>query len=461
MQRTAVIDIVGLTPSLIGPHTPFLTSWLSPSARIVPISPTLPSVTTSIQSTYLTGKYPSHHGIVANGWYSREDAEIKFWKQSNHLVRADKVWDEARRRDPTHTFTVANSFWWYNMYSSVDVACTPRPMYPADGRKIPDVYTKPADLRDRLQKQLAQFPLFNFWGPKSNIKSSSWIADSAKIIEEEYEPTLHLIYLPHLDYCLQSKSTEVDDIADELAEIDHVLEGLIGFLEARGVQVMLLSEYGIVPVDGAVFINRVLREAGLIQVRVELGRELLDPGASKAFAVADHQIAHVYINDNNEYDRVHSLLSELDGVDLVLDTDGKKQYNIDHERAGDIVCVSKPNRWFAYYYWLDDQKAPDFARCVDIHRKPGFDPVELFVDPEIPFPMLKAAWKLAQKQMGFRYMMDLIPLDPSLVVGSHGHLTEDPQKGAFLATKKVEALGERKKIEPTEVFDIILAHLNL
>lgn len=461
MQRTAVIDIVGLTPSLIGSHTPFLTSWLSPPSRLVPISPVLPAVTTAVQSTYVTGKYPCDHGIVANGWYSREDAEVKFWKQSNRLVQADKVWEEARRRDDTNTFTVANSFWWYNMYSSVDVSCTPRPMYPADGRKIPDVYTKPPDLRERLQEQLGQFPLFNFWGPKSNIKSSSWIAKSAEMVEEEYEPTLHFVYLPHLDYCLQKTGTDADEIAEELQEIDGVLEGLVEFLEARGVQVILLSEYGIASVDGAVYINRVLREAGLIQVRVELERELLDAGASKAFAVADHQVAHVYINDKGEYDRVYSLLKELDGVDLVLDADGKKQYHIDHERAGDLVCVAKPNRWFAYYYWLDDDRAPDYARCVDIHRKPGFDPCELFVDPQISFPVLKAAWILAQKEMGFRYLMDLIPLDASLVKGSHGHWTEDPQRGPFLATKKIEALGERKKIEPTEVFDIILHHLNL
>lgn len=347
------------------------------------------------------------------------------------------------------------------MYSSVDVSCTPRPMYPADGRKIPDVYTKPSDLRDRLQQRLGQFPLFNFWGPKSDIQSSSWIAESAKVVEEEYEPTLHLVYLPHLDYCLQKKGTEADEIADELREIDDVLEGLVGFLEERGVQVMLLSEYGIAPVDGAVFINRVLREADLIQVRVELGKELLDAGASKAFAIADHQVAHVYINDKGEYERVYSMLKELDGIDLVLDAEGKKEYYIDHERAGDLVCVTKQNRWFSYYYWLDDDKAPDYARCVDIHRKPGFDPCELFVDPQISFPMLKAAWILAQKEMGFRYLMDLIPLDTSLVKGSHGHWTENPQNGPFLATKKIEALAAKKKIEPTDVFDIILQHLNL
>lgn len=225
--------------------------------------------------------------------------------------------------------------------------------------------------------------------------------------------------------------------------------------------VVLLSEYGVAPVDQPVHINRALREAGLISVRHELGRELLDCGASRAFALADHQIAHVYINDDAVHEQVNAVLQGLPGVDLVLDAAGKKEYAIDHERAGDLVVVAKPNAWFTYYYWMDDDVCPDFARCVDIHRKPGYDPVELFVDPAIRFPTLKAGWKLLQKNMGFRYLMDLIPLDASLVQGSHGHLTKDPQKGAMFATKRTDLISGRSEIEPTEVYDLILKHLKL
>lgn len=454
-----MIDVVGLTRSLIGPHTPRISAWLESGAVAVPIAPVLPAVTTTAQTTYLTGKYPSEHGIVGNGWYFRDDCEVRFWRQANKLVKAEKVWDVARSRDPD--FTVANSFWWYNMYSTADYAVTPRPMYPADGRKLPDVYTTPPELRDVLQEKLGMFPLFKFWGPKTSIEASTWIAESAKFIETEHSPTLHTIYLPHLDYCLQKTGTDADSIATDLGEIDNVVGDLIDFLEPRGIRVVLLSEYGISPVTRAVHINRALREAGLITIRNELGLELLDCGACKAFAVADHQIAHVYVNDPDSYATTMGVLKGLDGIDLVLDDEGKREHHIDHERAGDIVCVSAPDAWFTYYYWLDDAVAPDFARCVDIHRKPGYDPVELFVDPELTFPMVKAGYRIMQKELGFRYLMDLIPLDASLPIGSHGHLSADPDNGPMFATKQADLLDGKSKLEPTDVFGLMLRHLNL
>lgn len=461
MHRTAVIDVVGLSSHLITEtETPFLHDYLKSCGKL-PIAPVLPAVTTTVQSTYLTGKVPSDHGIVGNGWYSREDAEFRFWKQSNHLVQSEKVWDVARDRDVSGEFTVANSFWWYNMYSSVDYAVTPRPMYPADGRKLPDVYTKPPKLRDDLQEELGQFPLFNFWGPKAGIEGSTWIAKSAKYIEERYSPTLHLIYLPHLDYCLQKIGTEPEDVAEYLKEIDDVLKDLVPFLEERGIRCMLLSEYGISPVDTPIHINRALRRADLITVREELGRELLDAGACKAFAVADHQIAHIYINDPSCYAKVLEELNSIPGIEYILEEDGKRKHGISHPRAGDIVCVAQKNAWFTYYFWLDDAVAPDYARCVDIHRKPGYDPVELFVDPEIAFPMVWAGFRIAQKELGFRYLMDLIPLQANLVKGSHGAIGADDAHGALLITKCTELVEGREKVEATEVRDLILQHLGL
>lgn len=459
MERTVVIDVVGLSKSLIGEHTPRIQAWLSGGAQYVPLKPVLPAVTTTAQTTYVTGKYPSEHGIVGNGWYYHDDAEIHFWKQSNHLVQSPKVWDHAKKQDPT--FTCANSFWWYNMYSTADYSCTPRPCYPADGRKLPDCYAHPPGLRDTLQEKLGMFPLFKFWGPKTDRASSDWIAESAKHIEEEYNPTLHMVYLPHLDYCLMKTGTTPAEVPQDLREVDEITGDLIDFFEARGVRVILLSEYGMSPVTRAVHINQALRRAGLLSVRVEVGQELLDAGASKAFAVTDHQIAHIYVNEKSVLGEVRQIVSSLDGVAKVLDEAGKREHHIDHKRAGDLVAVSEPDAWFQYYYWLDDAKAPDFARCVDIHRKPGFDPVELFVDPEIPFPMAKAGMRLLQKGLGFRYLMDLIPLDSSLVRGSHGHLTDDPDGGPMFATKQTELLDGRDQLEPVEVFNLILRHLNL
>lgn len=422
MKRTAVINVVGLTKSLIGGHTPNISKFAQKHSAAV-VRPAFPGVTCTAQSNYLTGAEPSQHGIVSNGWYDREYAEHRFWKQSNHIVAQPKIWDALKAQDPS--FTCAKLFWWYNMYASVDYSITPRPMYPADGKKVFDVYTQPMNLRETIKKDLGDFPFPFFWGPMAGIKSSEWIAKSAEWIEEKVEPTLNLIYLPHLDYNLQRLGPKDPAIAEDLQLIDGVVGRLIEFFEKRGVQVVLLSEYGITEVNRPVHLNRVFREQGWITIKDELGLEQIDCGASQAFAIADHQIAHIYINDASITDAVKETLAEVEGVELVLDTEGKMAHGIDHERAGDLIAVADKDSWFTYYYWQDDTVAPDFARCVDIHRKVGYDPVELFFDPEIKFPKLRVAKALLKKKLGMRTLMDVIPLDASLVKGSHGRLPED------------------------------------
>ncbi|MBE9200919.1 MULTISPECIES: nucleotide pyrophosphatase/phosphodiesterase family protein [unclassified Nodularia (in: cyanobacteria)] len=455
MKKTVILNIVGLTPNLIGEHTPFLSHWTK-QGQIVPIAPVLPAVTCTAQATYLTGKSLSEHGIVGNGWYFRDECEIKFWRQSNKLIQAPKIWEMAKAVDPN--FTCANLFWWYNMYSSVDYAITPRPMYPADGRKIPDIYTQPGELRSPLQKDLGQFPLFNFWGPNTSIRATQWIAESAKWMEKDCNPTLTLVYLPHLDYCLQKYGADTNKVSQDLQEIDAVCGDLIQYYENRGAQVIVLSEYGITSVTKPIHLNRMLREKGLLSVREELGREILDAGASKAFAVADHQIAHVYVNDPFYLPKVRSLLEETEGVAYVLDDTNKADAHLNHSRSGELIAVAQPDAWFTYYYWLDDSRAPDFARTVDIHRKPGYDPVELFLDPQIKLPKLKIALKLLKKQLGFRYLMDVIPLDADLVRGSHGCVPPSPNEGPLLITQQTDLL-DSASIKATDVCQLILKHL--
>ncbi|SDM73221.1 alkaline phosphatase family protein [Pedobacter antarcticus] len=413
MKKTVVIDVVGLSSGLIGEFTPFLNNYVK-TRNVSVIEPMLPAVTTAVQSTYLTGKLPEEHGVVGNGWYDRTDAEIKFWKQSNKLVLAEKIWDRAKRENPD--FTCSNMFWWYNMYSNADYSVTPRPNYLADGRKMPDCYSAPASLRDELQEKLGTFPLFSFWGPGANIKSTAWIAEASILTDQRYNPTLTLIYLPHLDYCLQKFGPDFVNIKQELGEIDLVLKRLIEYYQQQqDVELIILSEYGIAPVSRPVHVNRVLRENNFLQIRVERGLELLDAGASAVFAVADHQIAHIYFNDTDKMDQVKLLFEGLPGVAAVLDEAGQKAYGIAHERAGELVLIAEPDSWFTYYFWLDDAKAPDYARCVDIHKKPGYDPVEMFMSSKA-----RAGYKLLRKKAGFRYIMDVIPLDASLVKGSHG-----------------------------------------
>ncbi len=456
MQKTVVINVVGLTTRLIGEYTPFLKQWVA-NARTATIQPPLPAVTCSSQATFLTGQMPDIHGIVANGWYFRDECEVKFWRQSNKLVEAPKIWDLLREQDPG--FTCANLFWWYNMYSSADFSVTPRPQYLSDGRKMPDCYSHPADLRERLQAQLGTFPLFDFWGPRTTIKSSQWIAEASMRVDEWHNPTLTLIYLPHLDYNLQRHGLDFSKIGKDLQEIDAVVKDLILFYEKKGARVVILSEYGITNVNQPVDINRVLRRAGYIAVREERGTELLDAGASKAFAVADHQIAHVYVTEPSEVAKVKALLEKTPGIEKVLDEEGKREHHLNHTRAGELVAIADKHSWFTYYYWLDDAKAPDFARIVDIHRKPGYDPVEMFANPAIKLLPLKVGFTLLKKKLGFRYLMDIIPLEGSLVKGSHGRYPDEEADAPVFITQQTDLLPANR-LAATQVFELLMSHVN-
>lgn len=455
MHKTVVLNVVGLTANLLGEHTPFLSKWAGEGKRAT-IDPVLPAVTCSAQATYLTGEMPASHGIVANGWYFRDECEVKFWRQSNRLIQSPKIWDRGRLKDPA--FTCANMFWWYNMYSTADYSVTPRPIYRADGLKLPDCYSHPANLRDELQQKFGTFPLFDFWGPATTVKSSQWIADASRHVADKFSPTLTLVYLPHLDYNLQRLGPNDPAIATDLKEIDAVCEKLIVSFESQGYRVVVLSEYGINEVSRPISLNRLFRNEGFIAVREEMGLELLDAGASKVFAVADHQLAHIYVGDPVLTASVKTMVEQTPGVAMVLDEEGQIAYGIAHPRSGELVAVADPDAWFTYYYWLDDAKAPDFARTVDIHRKPGYDPVELFTDPKFSFPMLQVGRRLIRKKLGFRYLMDVIPLDASLVKGSHGHLTSDPGECPLLISRH-DNLIPKDRIRPTLVHDILMDHV--
>tara|TARA_B100000745_G_scaffold77664_2_gene47144 strand:+ start:2410 stop:3792 length:1383 start_codon:yes stop_codon:yes gene_type:complete len=425
-----VINVVGLTPDLLGEHSPHINSLIK-QGSMATLQEGIPAVTCTSQSTMLTGKEASEHGVVANGWYFPEHAEILLWRQANSIVQSDKVWDGLKEKYPG--FKVSKLFWWYNMYANVDYSVTPRPIYPADGRKLPGLYSEPSDLFQKLEDALGPFPLFHFWGPKADILSSEWIANAAKLEFYWHKPNLQLVYLPHLDYNLQRLGPNHPEIKNDVAAIDRVVGDLVSHVQQQGAQVMLVSEYGIFEVDKPVNINQVLRREGYIRVRETLGWELLDCGASAAFAMADHQIAHVYINDKSKLEAIRELLQDTPGIAEVWDKQQQHDVQLNHPRSGDLVALAEARSWFTYYYWLDDAKAPDFARTVDIHRKPGYDPVELFVDPDLKFPMLRVIRRLIQKKLGMRMLMDVIPIKPELVKGSHGRVAETPEQGPMMA----------------------------
>jgi predicted AlkP superfamily pyrophosphatase or phosphodiesterase len=451
-----VILVVGLTPSMLGTDTPHL-SALANDGFVAPMRPVLPAVTCSAQASLLTGLLPRDHGIVANGWYFRELSEVWLWRQSNRLVGGEKAWEAARRARPG--LKTAKMFWWYNMYSSAELSLTPRPIYPADGRKLPSVYSHPPELGARLQERLGTFPLFNFWGPTADLKSSQWIAQASRVVFDEERPDLTLVYLPHLDYCLQKYGPHDPQVRAEIRAIDRVAGELCEHARARGAEVVVVSEYGIEPAEGVVRINQALREAGLLAVQETLGWELLDAGASRAFAVADHQLAHVYVQQASDVTRVAEVVQKLPGVERVLDDAGKREVGLDHPRSGELVAVAAPGYWFCYYYWLDDARAPDFARTVDIHRKPGYDPVELFLDPDRPLIKLKVGWTLAKKMAGFRYLMDVIPLKPELVRGTHGRISDDVAVGPLVICSNTR--GARDRFEMIDFKSFLLTQLGV
>ncbi|MBA2484575.1 MAG: alkaline phosphatase family protein [Nitrospira sp.] len=455
MNRILILNVVGLTLDLVGRDAPHL-SALAKCGGVRPLTTITPAVTCAVQSTFTTGLLPRDHGIVANGWYFRDLGEVFFWRQSNRLVQGEKIWDAARKLD--HRFTCAKLFWWYNMHSSADYSVTPRPIYLADGGKRPDIYTQPPGLREELNRRLDEFPLFRFWGPGADINSSQWIADCARYVYDQQKPTLTLVYLPHLDYTLQRLGPDHPVIREDVRRIDAVCGELIDHVRKDGTQVIVLSEYGITAVSGPVHINRVLREAGLLMVREELGRELLNAGCSEAFAVADHQIAHVYVKLAARIPEVARLLETVPGIEHVLDEEGKRRSGLDHPRSGELVALSRADRWFSYYYWNDDERAPDFARTVDIHRKPGYDPVELFMDPALRVPRLHIARRLLQKKLGFRMLMDVIGLDAALPKGSHGRVTDKAEQGPLFMTSDAGWLPPGPVLA-TEVKSLILRHV--
>ena len=357
----------------------------------------------------LTGLPPREHGIVGNGWYFRDTSEIRFWQQSNSLIQHNGlVYDGVE---------TAKLFWWFNQHAPVHWSLTPKPYYGCDGSKVFDVLDK---TECNLTGHLGPFPFFSFWGPNAGLPASDWIAKATALVLQKNAPELTLTYLPHLDYDFQ-RYTAPDP--KRVEEVDRCAAIVIDAAQSIGATPIVVSEYGLVPVHKSVSINRALRKAGWLAVRNGPFGEILLPGDSKAFAVVDHQIAHLYVRNPSMLEEVRSLVQSLDGVAAVVHP---SQLELDHPRSGEWIVLADEDAWFNYYYWLDDALAPDFARTVDIHRKPGYDPVELFMTSKI-----RAMARLAQKKLGFRYKMDVIPLDAGLVRGSHG-LRPAAQKGPLI-----------------------------
>ena len=426
MQPIVLINAVGLTPRLLQ-HAPRLKA-VAASGWQTFMPEVLPAVTCTAQATLLTGEMPDRHGVVANGWLFRDTNEVRFWQQSNRLIQAEPLYATARRRakERGKPFTSAKLFWWFNQGAAVDISVTPKPHYAVDGNKAFGITGTPLGLAEKLEEKHGSFPFPAFWGPMAGVKSTRWIAAASATVIREQRSDLSLVYLPHLDYEPQRFGPGGCDMASCVKELDAAAAPLLDAAKEVGAQVWVVSEYGHGDVTRPVYPNRVLRNAGLLEVRRGPFGEHLDLFGSRAFAVVDHQLAHVYVPDPADITRVRELLAHVPGVAKILAGEERSELHLNHERSGELILLAEPNAWFAYPFWLDDVLAPDYARAVAIHAKPGFDPCELFFDPKFKFPKLHAAQRVLQKKLGFRMTMDVVPLDGSIVKGSHGLAAADP-----------------------------------
>ncbi len=421
-----LVDAVGLTRRWL-PHAPRLQA-LAQRGWVRALHEVVPAVTCTAQATMLTGLPPRDHGIVANGWLFRDTGEVRFWQQSNRLIQAEPLYVTARRlaAEQGREFRCAKLFWWFNQGADVEISVTPKPHYGADGNKAFGITGRPAGLTETLEKNLGRFPFPSFWGPMAGLPCTQWIARCTAEILSHYQPDLTLVYLPHLDYDPQRYGPEGAEMARLVRELDDAFGIIEDAARAKGVRLWVVSEYGHVQVKRPVYPNRALREAGLLAVRPGVFGEQLETLESTAFAVCDHQLAHVYVNQPDAEARAVDVLHSLPGVARVVAGEQRRELGLDHPRSGELVLLAEPDAWFAYPFWLDDRLAPDYARTVDIHRKPGFDPCELFFDPKLWWPKGRAIRRLIQRKLGFRTLFDVIPLDASLVRGSHGLPAVDP-----------------------------------
>jgi predicted AlkP superfamily pyrophosphatase or phosphodiesterase len=421
VKHLIVVDIAGLEPRLISEdRTPNICS-LSAKGELTRVRPVFPAVTCTSQASMLSGTYPRQHGIISNGLYDRQTHTVSFWEQSSSLVQAEKVWDIAKRGGSDRT--TAALFWQNTMYADADVVLTPRPLHMED-RMIMWCYSRPPGLYEKISYEIGKFDLSTYWGPLASNKSSAWIGRASELVLERQKPNILFTYIPHLDYIFQREGIFSKNLKEEIRFVDNIVGNIMKKTIDLGIrdqtQFVILSEYGFSDVTSDIPINRVFREHGLLAIREIEGREYIDFEYSLAFAMVDHQVAHIYVKGTS-VQQVKRVLDAIEGIDIVLDEEGKKLMNIDHERSGDLIAISDKDRWFSYYWWFEEKKSPPFANRVDIHRKPGYDPSELFIDSKT----------------------NRIPLNGKLVKASHGRVPS-LSDGAGLAVYVSDRIGINK-----------------
>jgi predicted AlkP superfamily pyrophosphatase or phosphodiesterase len=418
-----VLDIVGLEVSHI-------TSGLIPSIANISnnnggeygyLKPVFPSVTSTVQTSILSGKHPNEHGIISNGLYDRDNYQVMFWEQSSKLVQTDRIWDVLKKKNPN--LKTAVLFWQNTMFANSDFVITPRPLHLENGGMDMWCYSRPPNYYEEVASKIGEFDLKSYWGPFASFKSTEWISKSVEFTIEKKAPNLLFAYFPQLDYSSQKFGRNSPQVKDDLKKIDGIVDSIVKTTERMGIiddtQFIVFSEYGFNDVNDGISINRILRDNGLLATRTINNKEYIDFEFSQAFAMADHQVANIYLNKPENKNSVKKILEDVQGIERVYDDKEKQDLKIDSYRSGDLIAISNRDKWFSYYWWNDDDKAPTFTKTVDIHRKPGYDPLELFID-------------MQKKSISF---------DTQLVKGSHGRpfdLKTGEGLSAYISSKKIE-----------------------
>ncbi|MFB6163960.1 MAG: alkaline phosphatase family protein [Haloarculaceae archaeon] len=436
--RVVVLDVVGLQPEHVtAERTPALSELFAESGSLAELEPAFPALTVPAQTTLATGRSPATHGDVASGEYDRERDAVEFWGRQRD--GRQRLWETASDAGRT---TGALCFQ-HLIGSDADVAVTPSPIEDEHNDLIEmDCWSRPPDFYDHLRAKLGHFPLHEYWGPGADEGASRWILDAAGEAVDRHDPDLLWVYVPHLDYAGLADGPESRRFSEALATVDDMLGAFLADLRGDDrwaeTAVALVSEYGFHAVETVAYPNRALRDAGLLAVADDgAGGRDVDLDASAAFAMVDHQLAHVYA-DGDAVPAAREALTTLDGVDAVLTNGEKEAWGLEHPNAGDLVLVAEPDAWFQYYWWTDRADAPSYATRMEIHEKPGFDPCELFSGDD-----------------------SVVSLDPTRVGGSHGRVDPETRGALGLAGPAAPGIDADPPVDARAVAPTIAALLGV
>jgi len=423
MKKLIILNIVGLTKNNLDSVSLPNISKTFENGFLSSMVPSFPAVTCSVQASIASGYYPNEHGIISNGF------QVSFWEQPDSMVEKPRIWDVLKKANPK--LKTAVLFWQNSLYINSNIVITPKPIH-LENKLIMWCYSKPVNYYEEIVRELGEFDLKWYWGPFTSIKASQWICNAAKYTIEKHMPDLLLMYLPHLDYTAQKFGPTSNEYKKSLIELDEIIGNLILFLNSKKIdkeyELMIVSEYGFNEVNESISPNVILRNEGFLSTRKIDDKEYVDFEYSKAFAMVDHQVAHIFVKPGNE-DTIKSIFKRKNGIAEILDKDSKYSMKINHSNSGELILCAEKNSWFNYYWWNEEKFAPDFTFNVDIHRKPGYDPLELFFD----------------------HKKKSISHDTSLIKGSHGIIDKKNEANLPIFGSSIKLQKPLTSIDVTQI----------